>query len=160
MLESVRNGWYPLSATCELLYEHGVPRQLACEGDEVEADDTLAACVQTDSGLEVTVGAWQTGEGGQRLAALAVQRSGFDEVLARLARTSAATFFDRYVAAPSGKDEDFKVEAYASDFVSAMNCCGLVWDDVDKDAHEAAWRAVLEQESRKLVACDGQVAAD
>ena len=155
MTETERNGWYTLTPHCDLQIEHGVPVRIACEPGNVTANrPALAEDVQRYTGLHVELGPWQAGERGTtREAALQVAAEDFDDVLARYAHASAATYWDRYQQPVHARTlDDFETEAYALDFVTAMHHCGLDWRDVDKHAHSAGWQRALYSEAQRLAA--------
>lgn len=158
MLESVRHGWYSLAPHCEVEFEHGVPVRIACEWSrKPEHEASLVDDIHALCGFRVSIGAWSGDGSPEREAPLTVAAAEFDGVLTRRARSAAATFFDRYGHALRPQDTDFEEEAYAQDFIAAMRHCGVGWDDVDKEAHFAAWRRTLHAEAERLVARDGEV---
>lgn len=158
MTETERNGWYTLNPHCDLQIEHGVPVRIACEPGLVTANlRGLAGDVQQLTGLHVEIGPWQSGSAAAaHEAALRIAVEDFDAVLVRYAHASAATWQDRYQQPIHARDaDDYETEAYALDFVTAMQRCGLDWPDVDKNAHDAGWRRALYGEAQRLAAHAG-----
>ncbi len=159
MLENLKNGWYELSAGYEVLIEHGLPVRLMCAGgaDLVEPAQ-LADEIRRLSGFSAHLGPWGKGEAPlDRVAPLALSAAEFDAVLNALAKSSAASFFDRYFKPIGPKDSDFEDESYARDFAFALGRCGLGWAEVDKDDHRGRYLATLRAESKRLSETDGAV---
>lgn len=160
MTESVRNGWYALSAQCDVQMEHDVPVRVACSVTRaIDSESALAGDIHRYTGLHVALGPWGRGERpSEREAPVQVESADFDAVLERYARASAATYWDRYQHAIRAKDDDYETEAYALDFVTAMQHCHLDWGSIDKDQHYAGWRRALHVEAQRLADSGGLAA--
>ncbi len=148
------HGWVRLANGFDVHLRHGIPDRLSDNGNPLDITlETLVSEIAEASGLEVTIGAWDEGEGeGEREAPILVGRAQFAEVLQRLALASAALFVDRFNKAIDTLDVDWDAAEYASDFDIARHCCGLEWGDVDKDAHFEAYAETMHRETRRLAA--------
>lgn len=133
MDKEIIHGWVTLGPDVEVFLAHGVPTRIWVGGMPEPA--LLVDAIRELTGLKVVLGAWEAGEEpGELEAALQVSPEYIGRLLEVLARASAETFYDRYRKPMDADDTDFDDEAYAQDFSSALEYCGLHWGDVDKDA--------------------------
>lgn len=142
MDKEIIHGWVTLGPDVEVFLEHGVPTRIWVGGMPEPA--LLVDDIRELTGLKVALGPWEAGEApGELEAALHVSPEYIGRLLELLARASAETFVDRYHKTMDADDTDFDDEAYAQDFNSALEFCGLRWGDVDKDALAPSYRSAL-----------------
>ena len=93
MTESVRNGWYALSAQCDVQMEHDVPVRVACSVTRaIDSESALAGDIHRYTGLHVALGPWGRGERpSEREAPVQVGRLNLRLMLARDAAEGYAT---------------------------------------------------------------------
>lgn len=149
MEKEIIHGWVTFGPDVEVFLEHGVPTRLWVGGMPEPA--LLMDEIRELTGLKVMLGPWEAGEApGELEASLHVSPEYIRPLLEVLARASAETFYDRYQKVMDADDTDFDDEAYAQDFNSALQYCGLHWGDVDKDALAQAYRSALHRASETV----------
>jgi len=151
--ESTTHGWVRLPNGFDVQLEHGIPVRLSDNAKRLDGTlEEIEELIATESGLRVTVGAWEHGEtDGEKEAPLQVDFNQLSEVLRHLALASAALFVDRFNKAIDRLDVDWDAAEYASDFEVARRCCGLDWGDVDKTAYFDAYAATMHEETRRII---------
>ena len=147
------HGWVSLPSRGEIYLEHGVPRHVRID-DKITADvERLVDEIIDVTGLHVTLDRWLPAEeAGEIVAAVHVSVQDISEVLKRLARASAETFFDRYHKPIDASDTDFDDEACAQDVNTALQVCGLQWAQfhLDQPALRGSYRQALHQAAAEI----------
>ena len=148
--EGVIHGWVALVADAEVFLEHGVPTRIWV-AEEAMSTGALAEEIRELTGLQVTFGSWEAGEGpGEREAALHVSPGYIGRLLEVLAHASAEAYYDRYHKAIDADATDYDAEAYAQDFNAALEYCGLHWGEVDKEFLEQSYLASLHRAADEI----------
>lgn len=146
------HGWVTLPDG-EMYVDHGVPRQVRTDGETIADVERLVGAIADITGLHVTLGRWEMDEdAGDWTATIHVDAQDVAEVLKRLARASAETFYDRYRKPIDASDTDFDDEACAQDFNVALGVCGLRWDQLDERAMRVTYRRALHQAVDEIAA--------
>jgi len=148
------HGWQRLSNGFDVEFRHGIPVRLSDNGQALSfAEAALLEEIAALAGLQVRLGEWLPGETpDEREARLIVSGEQLAEVLGRLAKSSAAVFYDRFRKTLDREGIDWDTLEYANDFGKALECCGLGWDDVDKEAYIGGYVETMHRETRRLAA--------
>jgi len=135
MARVINNGWARLPSGFDVEFMHGIPVRVSDNGKGTAVDAAvLCAEIAALGGLRVTQGEWRSGEAaGEHEARLVVADDQFAEVLGRLARASAALFFDRFHKPVDTSDVDWDRLEYLRDFGAALEHCGLERAAVDEE---------------------------
>jgi len=152
MARVINNGWERLPSGFDVEFRHGIPVRVSDNGKGT-AVDTVALCAEIAAlgGLQVVAGEWRQGEAaGEHEARLVVAGDQFSEVLGRLARASAALFFDRFHKPVDTGDVDWDRLEYLRDFGAALDHCGLARGSVDEEAWRADYLDIMHRETRRL----------
>lgn len=144
------SGWVSLPSQGEVYLEHGIPRQVWVPHSAVDVS-RLQREIMDATGFDTRLGAWQVGEApGEMEAPLSIKPEEIDQVLERLAHSSAMTFYERYRKPLNEDDTDFDAEAYSQDINAALAFCGLGWSDVRDDELRQKYRRALYRASEAL----------
>jgi hypothetical protein len=149
------HGWVSLPSQGEIYLEHGVPRQVRIDSHAMADTERLVDEIADVAGLHVTLDAWTPDEEetGELVAAVRINAQEIAEVLQRLARASAETFYERYRKTIDTGDTDFDDEACAQDFNMALQACGLQWSQLqppDLSALRMNYRRFLHQAADEI----------
>lgn len=138
--------WLPVGPDARVHVCHGIPdRAYACE-DGMPGTAEMADVVARATGLHVQVGSWRDSTAGDCLEAdVMVAPEDFDEVLARLARASAQTYWDRYHDRLGPDDTDYLEAAFAADLNQALHHCGLSWSRLPAGPHYERYSAIVHE---------------
>lgn len=148
----MRNGWHRLPSGYDVEILHGIPLRISNNGRSAAiSDEGLSAEASALADLPVDLGEWVAGEApGELQAPLYVEGTAFSAVLARLARSSAALFVDRYHKAIDADDVDWDRLEYRKDFGRALEYCRLQPEAVDRDACFDDYVEIMHLETRRL----------
>ncbi|MFY9329147.1 MAG: hypothetical protein WAO76_14220 [Georgfuchsia sp.] len=147
------NGWMSLPTCGDVYLEHGLPRRVWVTDSANVNVERLMNEVADLTGLLVILGAWEPGENEEGMEAeLKVNPADIDLILQQLAGLAAETFADRYQKAIDSEDVDYDEESFAESMQTALNLCGLHWDQVNEGALRQEFCLALHQASQEIAA--------
>lgn len=151
MATAIKHGWVVLPCGAEVLLENGIPRRAWIKEYAMsETPDIVAETVDV-TGFHVTIGEWELGENtGEMEAVLIVTPHELGDVLQCLAAASAGVFYDRYKKAIEPDDTDWDDEAYAQDFNTALQYCGVTWGEVNEQAYRQIYCEAMHRRTEEL----------
>ena len=146
------HGWQRLSNGFDVEFRHGIPVRLSDNGKALPASGSaLPDEIASLAGLRIRLGEWLPGEKpDEREARIVVSGDQLAEVLHRLALSSAAVFYDRFRKPLDKEDIDWDTLEYANDFHTALECCALGWNEVDKEAYTGDYVETMHRETLRL----------
>ena len=149
---TVQNGWERLPSGFEVEFRHSIPIKVSDNGKGLTIPESVLVEEITALGkLHVQLGEWKSDEqADEHEARVIVSGKDFAEVLRRLALSSAAMFIDRFHKPVDADDVDWDRLEYLKDFREALDYCGLVRDDIDKDAYLDGYIETMHQETQRL----------
>lgn len=146
------NGWIRLSNGFDVELLHGIPVVLSDNGLPEQDDEALIEEVSKLSGLKSCILDWHAGENNnEREATLCIDAMHFEDVLKRLAFSSAALFVERYHKPVTEIDVDWDKEEYDRDFNRALEHCCLKPGDFNKDDYYDRYLDYMHWEAQRLV---------
>lgn len=151
-IQPLKSEWVRLSGGYDVEFRHGIPFRVSDNGrSNPVSNPELIDEIRTIAGLDVRVGEWQAGEDeNERVATLTITPAQLDEVLRRLARSSAALFVERFHKPIDQGDMDWDRLEYAEDFKLAVHLCGLEPGQVDRQEFLDRYVDVMHRESEIL----------
>ncbi len=152
-VETSQSGWVRLHNGYDVEIQHGIPLRVSDNGLDIGVDDAeLVGQVSELSGLSVVIDDWVTAEDPkEHEAKLCVDALQFEEVLQRLARSSAALFVDRYHTPIYEDSVDWDTAEFARDFNHAAEVCCLDTSELDKDDYFKVYVTFMHTESNRLI---------
>lgn len=149
---TIMNGWERLPSGFDVEFRRSIPIHVSDNGKGLTIPESvLVEEIIALGKLHVRLGEWKSaGHTGEREARVFVSGKEFAEVLRRLALSSAAVFIDRFHKPVDASDVDWDRLEYLKDYRTALDHCGLAWDDIDKDAHADAYVETMHRETRRL----------
>ena len=149
---TVQNGWERLPSGFDVAFRHGIPIKVSDNGKGLTIPESVLVEEITALGkLHVQLGEWKSDDqADEHEACVIISGKDFAEVLRRLALSSAAMFIDRFHKPVDTGDVDWDRLEYLKDFSAALDHCGLVGDDIDKDAYLDDYIEIMHRETRRL----------
>ena len=149
---TVQNDWERLPSGFDVEFRHGIPIQVSDNGKGLTIPESvLVEEITALAKLHVQLGEWKSDEqADEHEARVIVSGKDFTEVLRRLALSSAAMFIDRFHKPVDTGDVDWDRLEYLRDFEAALDHCGLVRDDIDKDDYLADYIETMHRETQRL----------
>ena len=149
---TVQNDWERLPSGFDVEFRHGIPIQVSDNGKGLTIPESvLVEEITALAKLHVQLDEWKSDEqADEHEARVIVSGKDFTEVLRRLALSSAAMFIDRFHKPVDTGDVDWDRLEYLSDFDEALDHCGLVRDDIDKDDYLADYIETMHRETQRL----------
>ncbi len=149
---TVRNGWERLPNGFDVEFRHNIPTRLSDNGKRLTIPEaTLIEEITALGGLHIKLADWEPGElPNEHETRLLVSSKELKEVLRRLALSSAVLFIDRFHKPVGSNDVDWDRLEFLNDFRKALNCCGLVWGDIDMNDYLDDYVETMHRETRRL----------
>lgn len=153
MTDIRHNGWLRLENGFDVEFAHGIPVVLSDNGLFGPVDDAdLDEEVTNLSGLRSTILGWHDGEkSNEHETALCIDALQFEEVLKRLAISSASLFVERYHSTIQDHSVDWDKAEYDRDFNRAIEHCCLDPTDINKDDYLSMYIECMHKESSRLI---------
>ena len=150
---TLKNGWHRLKNGFDVEIKHGIPTRLSNNALGIPMDDAhLVDDVSEMTGLKVTIVGWHPAESsGEHEARLSIDALQFEDVLQRLAISSAALFVDRYHTAIDTDSVDWDKAEYDRDFNQAIEHCGLEPGDLNKEDYYKVYQTFMHSESNRII---------
>ena len=151
--ETSLSGWIRLNNGYDVEFQHGIPLRVSDNGLGIDVDDAaLVEEVSALSGLTVVIDDWVTAEDPkEHEASLCIDALQFEEVLQRLARSSAALFVERYHTAIDEDSVDWDSAEFARDFNHAAEVCCLDTSELNRDDYFKVYVTFMHTESKRLI---------
>ena len=152
MGHTVNNGWKRLPNGFDIEFRHAIPVRLSDNGEPATIPESvLLEEITALGGLHVRLGRWLPGEKtDEHEARIYVSGKQLPEVLRRLAVSSAALFVERYHKPIDKEDVDWDTLEYVKDLGTALDDCGMQWDDIDRHAYFDDYLETMHRESQRL----------
>jgi len=149
----LRSGWTRLANGFDVEFIHGIPSVVSDNGQPGITDDAqLVDEVSGMSGLRTTLLGWYSGEAeDEHETQLCIDAMQFEDVLQRLAKSSAALFVERYHKPINEMAVDWDKQAYDVDFSRAIRHCCLNPEDINKADYFARYKKAMHKEAQCLV---------
>ncbi len=151
------SGWSRVTPALDVEVLHGVPVRVTNsdtrqQNDSVQLDENLISeKVHELTGLRVSVCDWTSISANEQEWSVCVDKKEFDEVLHRLALSSAAMFVDRFHKAIDHNAVDWDLAEYNYDFNHALEHCRIHWGTLNRDDYFEHYIADMHEESLRLV---------
>jgi len=146
------NGWSRVASGIDVEIQHGVPVRI-CHSDTAQhlSKKNLSEKVHELTGFNVSVHDWISVAANERELSVCVEKKDFEEVLRRLALSSAAMFVDRFHKPIDRNAVDWDNAEYNYDFNHAIEHCCIPWGTLNKKDYFNRYIEVMHEESVRLV---------
>ncbi len=151
------DGWSRVAVGLDVKVQHGVPVRIANTAssglDSAEAFNkhSITSKILQLTGFTVSMHDWVNISTNEQQWAICVDKNEFDEVLRRLAISSAAMFVDRFHKAIDETAVDWDNAEYNYDFNHAIEHCCIPYGTLNKQRYFAQYIKTMHEESVRLV---------
>jgi len=148
----LHNGWSRIAPGIDVELQHGVPVRIASQSTGQQLNEQhIANRVYELTGLTVSVKSWINVTPDERESTICIDRKEFDEVLTRLAVSSAAIYIDRFHHAINSNSQEWIDEEYSFDFNQAIERCCIPWGTLNKSDYYEHYSEILQNETARLI---------
>jgi hypothetical protein len=131
--QNLHNGWGQIAPGIDVEFQHGVQLRIASQSSGQRLNEPhIANRVHELTGLTVSVKSWINAIPDERESSINIDMNEFDEVLTRLAMSSAAIYIDRFHHAIDSNTEEWIDEVHSFDFNQAIERCCIPWCTLNK----------------------------
>jgi len=146
------DGWNRIASGLDLKVQHGIPVGVSNNGDlSLLNNQNISDKVLELTGLRVTVQNWVNVSNDEQDSQVCIDSKQFEEVLRRLALSSAAMFVDRYHRPIDRYAVDWDSTEYSYDFNRAIEYCCMPYDSVNKKQYFKNYIHAMHAESVRLI---------
>ena len=146
------SGWSRITPTLDVEVLHGVPVRVSNSDASQEIDvDLITEKIREITGLSVSMNDWQCISADEHEWSVCINKEEFEEVLHRLALSSAAMFVDRFHKAIDPNAVDWDDATYNVNFKHAREHCCISWGSLNKNDYFEHYIADMHNESLRLI---------
>lgn len=151
------SGWSRIAPMLDVEVLHGVPvrvsKTVTSHHIEPQAVDEnlISEKIHELTGLGVSVYDWTSISSNEQEWSVCIDKNEFEEVLHRLALSSAALFVDRFHKPIDRNAVDWDDAEYTLDFNHALQYCCIPWDTLKKSDYFDRYVTDMHRESLRLV---------
>jgi len=150
--QNLHNGWSRIAPGIDVELQHGIPVRIANHSTGQQLDEQhIANRVYELTGLTISVSSWINVTPDERESTVCIDMKEFDEVLTRLAMSSAAIYIDRFHHAIGSNAEEWINEEYSFDFNQAIERCCIPWGTINKSDYYGHYSELLRSETTRLI---------
>ena len=154
---SYQDGWNRIDAGTDVEVQHGVPVRVSHKDSSTAGSESLlndqkiSDKVLELTGFRISVKNWINIAEHEQESAVCIDRDEFNEVLRRLALSSAAMFVDRFHRPIDQYAVDWDNSEFNYDFNHAAEHCCLPYDSLDKKDYFKNYVKAMHDESVRLI---------
>ena len=146
------DGWNRIASGLDLEALHGIPIGISNNRNQsLLNNENISDKVLELTGLRVSVQNWVNVSKDEQKSQVCIDRKQFEEVLHRLALSSAAMFVDRYHRPIDRYAIDWDASEYNYDFNHAIEYCCIPYDSLNKEQYFKNYIQAMHDESVRLV---------
>jgi hypothetical protein len=146
------DGWNRIAGGLDLKVQHGIPVGVSSSGNQsLLNNENISDKVFELTGLRVSVQNWINASNDEQKSQVCIDRKQFEEVLRRLALSSAAMFVDRYHRPIDRYAVDWDTSEFNYDFNHAIEYCCMPYDSLNKEKYFDKYIQTMHEESVRLV---------
>lgn len=146
------NGWSRIASGLDVEIQHGVPVRI-CNTDTTNQpnEQLISEKVHDLTGLTVSVQNWINTSPHEQEWSVCIDIKEFEEVLHRLALSSAAMFVDRFHKPIDHYAVDWDHAEFTYDFNHAIKHCCIPWNMLKKEDYYERYIDIMHKESVRLI---------
>jgi len=154
---SFQDGWKRIGTGLDVQVLHGVPVCLSHQENSAKKIEgqlnshTISDKVLELTGFRISLQNWKDIADNEKESSVCINRGDFDEVLRRLALSSAAMFVDRFHKPLDRYAVDWNNTEFTYDFNHAAEHCCIPYDSLNKENYFNDYIKTMHDESVRLI---------
>ena len=146
------SGWCRIEQGLDVEFQHGVPVRISNTDTSHELDErTVSKKLYELTGFTVSMHDWININAGEQEWSVCIDKREFEEVLRRLALSSAAMFVDRFHKVIDASVVDWDEAEYNYDFNHAVEHCCIPYGTINKSDYFSDYIKIMHEESARLI---------
>lgn len=151
-MNTCHDGWHRIESGLDVELQHGIPVRISNTDTSHRLDErTVSKKVHDLTGFTVSMHDWININADEQEWSVCIDKKEFEEVLHRLALSSAAMFVDRFHKVIDGSTVDWDDAEYTFDFNHAVEHCCIPYGTINKNDYFSNYIQAMHEESARLI---------
>ena len=152
LMNTCHSGWFRIKSGLDVEFQHGVPVRISNTNTAHHINEQIISKKIHDlTGFTVSMHDRVNLDSGEQEWAVCIDNKEFEEVLHRLALSSAAMFVDRFHKIIDGNAVDWDIAEYNYDFNHAVEHCCIPYGTTNKSDYFSDYIKTMHEESARLI---------
>ena len=146
------SGWRRIESGLDVEFQHGIPVRISNTDASHHLDElSVSEKIRELTGFTVSMHDWININAGEQEWSVCIDKTEFEQVLHRLALSSAAMFVDRFHKAIDSSATDWDDAEYTYDFNHAIEHCCMPYGTISKNDYFNNYIKTMHEESARLI---------
>ena len=146
------SGWHRIDSGLDVEFQHGVPVRISNTAPSLNLDQqAVSKKIHELTGFTVSMHDWINVNAVEQEWSVCIDKKEFEEVLRRLALSSAAMFVDRFHKVIDSSAVDWDDAEYNYDFNRAVEHCCIPYGTINKNDYFSSYIKTMHDESARLI---------
>ena len=151
-MNTCHSGWRRIKPYLDVEFQHGIPVRISSiEPSRQLNKRAVSRKIHNLTGFTVSIQNWKNVNTDEQEWSICIDKKEFNEVLRRLALSSAAMFVDRYHKVIDGNAVDWDDAEYNYDFNHAVEHCCIPYGTINKSNYFSDYIKTMHEESARLI---------
>jgi len=151
-MNTCHDGWHRIESGLDVELQHGIPVRISNTDTSHRLDErTVSKKIHDLTGFTVSMHDWININAEEQEWSVCIDKKEFEEVLHRLALSSAAMFVDRFHKVIDGSTVDWDDAEYTFDFNHAVEHCCIPCGTINKNDYFSNYIQTMHEESARLI---------
>jgi len=151
-LSTCHSGWRRIKPYLDVEFQHGIPVRISNTDTSHQLNKRdISKKIRNLTGFTVSMHDRINLDSGEQEWAVCIDKKEFEEVLHRLALSSAAMFVDRFHKVIDGNAVDWDVAEFNYDFNHAVEHCCIPYGTINKSDYFSDYSKTMHEESARLI---------
>ncbi len=151
-MNTCHNGWLRVKSGLDVEFQHGVPVRISNTNSSHHINERIISKkIHALTGFTVSMHNRVNINSGEQEWAVCIDKKEFEEVLHRLALSSAAMYVDRFHKIIDSSAVDWDVAEYNYDFNHAVEHCCIPYGTINKSDYFSNYIKTMHAESARLI---------
>ncbi len=151
-MSSCHCGWRRIKSCLDVEIQHGIPVRISNTNTSHHLDErAISRKIHELTGFTVSMHDWKNINADEQQWSVCIDKKEFEEVLRRLALSSAAMFVDRFHKVIDSSAVDWDDGEYNYDFNQAVEHCCIPYGTINKSDYFSNYIKAMHDESARLI---------